>query len=86
MTPQQRQITAFLIDHYPKAVSLSRIIGHLYGLDPNGGPDAPEKNIKLQIWHIKKRIISAGWTIGGYAMGGTAIRRYRLEPMAPKDD
>lgn len=63
LTPNQQKIVDILARAYPRRLHTETLINTLYEDDPNGGPETAIQVVRVQIFHIRKKLATHGWTI-----------------------
>lgn len=69
MTKQQRAIAEAVLRAHPRRVPIDRIVDRVWGDDPDGGPEAPERIVHTVICKLNHRLQIYGWRIDGMAAG-----------------
>jgi DNA-binding response OmpR family regulator len=71
------RLLSILITAWPREISCSVLVEHVYASEPNGEPEWAEKSVQVTIGHLRRRLQAYGWTISDSRGGG-----YRLQRMA----
>lgn len=76
--PANGRVTGPLLDllvvAWPRAISTTVLVEHVYATRPNGEPDTGIKSVQVAIGHLRRRLAPHGWTVTDGRRG-----EYRLE-------
>lgn len=81
LTKLRSRLIDALLKKHPGYVNSGNLFDHMYGDDPNGGPDGGTSTMNAFIWRLNRQLRPCGWevTTNG-ARGSGSILAYRLEP------
>jgi DNA-binding response OmpR family regulator len=82
MSVTQKLILEVLVKAYPRKVRREAIFYHVWGNDPNGGPEQPYTNLAVHLGRMRPVLAMHGWTVPKNKSGAGNIGSFKLEPLA----
>lgn len=79
LTGLERIIFDTLARRYPRAISSPELVEEMYRDHYNGGPEQPERVMRVVLTRLRHKLAGTGWTIPKRRSGRGNVSRYRLE-------